>query len=63
MTELFIKNKFIQFLKSDKNFSDDSFLLNYHYVDKGGIIYVDLAILDTMYVFKLNWTFAKRVFS
>ena len=47
MTELFIKNKFIQFLKSDKNFSDDSFLLNYHYVDKGGIIYVDLAILDT----------------
>ena len=47
MTELFIKNKFIQFLKSDKNFSDDSFLLNYHYVDKGGLIYVDLAILDT----------------
>ena len=47
MTELFIKNKFIQFLKSDKNFPDDSFLLNYHYVDKGGIIYVDLAILDT----------------
>ena len=33
-----IKNKFIQFLKSDKNFPDDSFLLNYHYVDKGGII-------------------------
>ena len=47
MTELFIKNKFIQFLKSDKNFPDYSFLLNYHYVDKGGIIYADLAILDT----------------
>ncbi|WP_313386547.1 hypothetical protein [Chishuiella sp.] len=52
MTEPYIKNKFLQFLKSDKNFPEDSFLLNYHYVDKVGknkkeLIYADLAILDT----------------
>ncbi len=52
MTELYYKNKFLQFLKSDKSFPEDSFLLDYHYVDKldknkREPIYADLIILDT----------------
>ena len=47
-----LKENFINFLKNNKSYSEDSFFLDYHIIDIVGkdnkkVIYADLAILDT----------------